>query len=68
MNNMLRNVWFMSMIVLLLCSNVIPGAFNAAFIIFHAPFVIFGLNVLFSIVPNEIWFGFVLMCLFIYRM
>ena len=68
MNPMLINIWFVTMVVLLLSSNVIAGAFNIAFTIFYLPFVVFAFYVLFMIVPSEIWLGFALMCIFIYNM
>ena len=68
MNPMLINVWFASMVILLLCSNVIPGAFNYALTIFYVPLVVFVFYVLFSIVPRDIWYCFGLMCLFLYNM
>ena len=68
MDPMLINVWFASMVVLLMCSGVIPGAFNYAFTIFCAPIVGFALYVLVMIVPRDMWLLFGLMCLFIYNM
>jgi hypothetical protein len=68
MDPMLINVWFASMVVLLMCSSVIPDAFNYAFTIFCAPLVGFALYVLFMIVPRDMWLLFGLMCLFIYNM
>ena len=68
MNPMLINVWFASMVVLLLCSNVIPGAFNYALTIFYVPLVIFACYVLFMIVPRDMWMFIGLLCLFIYNM
>ncbi len=67
MNYMLVNVWFMSMVVLLMCSNVIPNAFNIALTIFHIPLVIFAFYVM-SFIPRDIWYCFGLMCLFLYNM
>ena len=63
---MLINVWFVSIIMLLVMANNIPNAFYYALIVFYCPFVIFAFNVLFSIIPNEIWYGFGLMCLFLW--
>jgi hypothetical protein len=68
MDPMLINVWFMSMIVLLMCSGIIPGAFNYAFTIFCTPLVVFAFYLLFMIVPRDMWLLFGLMCLFIYNM
>ena len=68
MNYMLMNAWLASMVVLLMCSNVIPNAFNIALTIFYAPIVGFVFYVLFSIVPRDIWYCFGLMCLFLYNM
>jgi hypothetical protein len=68
MNYMLMNAWFASMVVLLMCSNVIPNAFNIALTIFCTPLVGFMLYVLFMIVPRDMWMLFGLMCLFIYNM
>jgi hypothetical protein len=68
MTSMLINVWFASMVVLLMCSGVIPGAFNYALTIFYVPFVIFAIYVLVMIVPRDMWLLFGLMCLFIYNM
>ena len=62
------NAWFASMVVLLMCSNVIPNAFNVALVIFHIPLVIFAFYVLFTIVSRDMWLLFGLMCLFIYNM
>ena len=68
MTSMLINVWFVSMVVLLMCSGVIPNAFNIAFTIFCAPLVVFVFYMLFLIVPRDMWMLFGLMCLFIYNM
>ncbi len=68
MNYMLMNAWFVSMVVLLMCSNVIPNAFNIALTIFYAPLVLFVFYVLFTIVSRDMWLLFGLMCLFIYNM
>lgn len=68
MESMLLTVWFMTMVVLLLCSNVIPDAFNIAITIFYVPLVIFAFYVLFLIVPKDMWLFFGLMCLFLYNM
>ena len=68
MNYMLMNAWFASMVVLLMCSNVIPNAFNIALTIFYAPLVGFVFYVLFTIVSRDMWLLFGLMCLFLYNM
>jgi hypothetical protein len=68
MESMLLSVWFMSMVVLLLSSNVIPNAFNIAITIFYVPIVGFVLYVLFLIVPKDMWLLFGLMCLFLYNL
>jgi hypothetical protein len=68
MESMLLSVWFMSMVVLLLCSNVIPNAFSVAITIFYAPLVVFAFYVLFLIVPKDMWLLFGLMCLFLYNL
>ena len=68
MNSMFLNLWVMTMVVLLLCSNVIPGAFNYALTIFYVPLVIFACYVLFMIVPRDMWMFIGLLCLFIYNM
>ena len=68
MESMLLTVWFMTMVVLLLSSNVIPDAFNIAITIFYVPLVIFAFYVLFLIVPKDMWLFFGLMCLFLYNM
>lgn len=66
MNPMLINVWFVSIIMLLVMANSNPVAFNYAVFVFLCPFVTFVCSVLFSIVPRDIWFGFGLMCLFLW--
>ena len=68
MESMLLSVWFMSMVVLLLSSNIIPNAFNIAITIFYVPIVGFVLYVLFMIVPKDMWLLFGLMCLFLYNL
>jgi hypothetical protein len=68
MNPMLINGWFASMVLLLMCSGIIPNAFNIAFTIFCTPLVGFALYVLFMIVPRDMWMLFGLMCLFLYNM
>jgi hypothetical protein len=66
MNPMLINVWFVSIIMLLVMANSNPVAFNYAVFVFLSPFVTFVCSVLFSIIPRDIWFGFGLMCLFLW--
>jgi len=68
MESMLTTIWFMSMVVLLLSSNVIPDAFNIAITIFYVPLVVFAFYVLFLIVPKDMWLLFGLMCLFLYNL
>jgi len=68
MTSMLISIWFVSMVVLLMSSGVIPDAFNIAFTIFCAPIVGFALYVLVMIVPRDMWLLFGLMCLFLYNM
>jgi hypothetical protein len=68
MESMLTTIWFMSMVGLLLCSNVIPDAFNIAITIFYVPLVVFAFYVLFLIVPKDMWLLFGLMCLFLYNL
>jgi hypothetical protein len=65
MESMLLSVWFMSMVALLLSSNVIPNAFNIAITIFYVPLVVFVFYVLFLIVPKDVWllFGLMLRCI-----
>ena len=65
---MFINIWAMTIVVLLLCSNVIPNAFNIAITIFYVPIVGFVLYVLFLIVPKDMWLLFGLMCLFLYNL
>jgi hypothetical protein len=67
MESMLLSAWFMSMVALLLCSNIIPNAFNLAITIFYVPLVVFASYVLFMIVPKDVWLLFGLMCLFLYN-
>jgi hypothetical protein len=66
MNPMLINAWFVSIIMLLVLANSIPHAFYVAVFVFLCPFVTFVCSVLFSIIPRDIWFGFGLMCLFLW--
>jgi hypothetical protein len=68
MESMLLSAWFMSMVALLLCSNIIPNAFNLAITIFYVPLVVFASYVLFMIVPKDVWLLFGLMCLFLYNL
>jgi hypothetical protein len=67
MESMLLSAWFMSMVALLLSSNIIPNAFNIAITIFYVPLVVFASYVLFMIVPKDMWLFFGLMCLFLYN-
>jgi hypothetical protein len=67
MESMLLSAWFMSMVVLLLCSNVIPNAFNIAITVFYVPLVVFGFYMM-SFIPRDIWYCFGLMCLFLYSL
>ena len=64
---MILNAWVLSMVSLLMLSTSIPDAFYGAIAIFYVPFVILALYVL-SLLPQEIWVGAGLMCLFIYNM
>ena len=64
---MIMHVWILSMISLLMLSLSIPDAFYGAIVIFYVPFAILALYVL-SLLPQEIWVGAGLMCLFIYNM
>ena len=66
MDSMLTSVWFMSMVVLLVLSGTIPGAYGCAVLICCIPFIVLAIRVL-SHVPHDFWFGLGLMCLFIYR-
>ena len=66
MNPMLINAWFVSIIMLLVLANSIPVAFNVAVFVFLSPFVTFVCYMLFTIIPRDIWFGFGLMCLFLW--
>jgi hypothetical protein len=68
MESMLLSVWFMSMVVMLLSSNIIPNAFNIVITLFYVPLVGFVLYVLFMIVPKDMWLLFGLMCLFLYNL
>lgn len=65
---MLTTIWFMSMVGLLLSSNIIPNAFNIAITIFYVPLVVFAFYVLLLIVPKDMWLLFGLMCLFLYNL
>ena len=66
-NSMFTTIWFASIVVLLLCSNVIPNAFNVAITIFYVPLVVFGFYMM-SFIPRDIWYCFGLMCLFLYNL
>ena len=66
-NSMFTTIWFASIVVLLLCSNVIPNAFSVAITIFYAPLVVFGFYMM-SFIPRDIWYCFGLMCLFLYNL
>ena len=66
MNPMLINIWFLSMISLLVLSGTIPGAYGCAVLIFCIPFIVLAIRVL-SHLPHDFWFGLGLMCLFIYK-
>jgi hypothetical protein len=67
MESMLLSAWFMSMVVLLLSSNVIPNACNIAITVFYVPLVVFGFYMM-SFIPRDIWYCFGLMCLFLYSL
>jgi hypothetical protein len=58
------NAWYVSILMLLLVSNIFPSAFICALIVFYCPFVILALYML-SLIPQEIWYVFGLMCLFL---
>ena len=66
MNPMITSIWFMSMVVLLVLSGTIPGAYGCAVLICCIPFMVLAIYVL-SHLPRDFWFGLGLMCLFIYR-
>lgn len=66
MDPMLINIWFMSMVLLLAVSSIIPGAYGCAMLIFCIPFIVLAIRVL-SYFPRDFWCGLGLMCLFIYR-
>ena len=67
MDSMLTSAWFMSMVVLLMLSSIIPGAYGCAVLIYCMPLILLTAYVL-SYLPRDFWFGVALMCLFIYRM
>jgi len=67
MNSMFTTIWVMTIVVLLLCSNVIPNAFSVAITIFYCPLVIFAFYML-SFIPQDMWLLFGLMCLFLYNL
>ena len=70
---MLADVWFMSMVVLLVLTNIIPSAsigaitFNGALIIFCMPLVI-GVIYILSRFDREFWYGLGLLILFLWTM
>ena len=70
---MFASVWFMSMVVLLVLTNIIPSAsigaitFNGAIIIFCMPLVI-GVIYILSRFDREFWYGLGLLCLFLWTM
>ena len=66
-NSMFTTIWFASIIVLLLCSNVIPNAFSVAITIFYAPLVVFVLCMM-TYIPLDMWMFVGLMCLFLYNL
>jgi len=64
---MFTTIWVASIVVLLLCSNVIPNAFSVAITIFYAPLVVFGFYMM-SFIPRDMWMFLGLMCLFLYNL
>ena len=70
---MLANVWFMSMVVLLVLTNIIPSAsigaitFSGAIIIFCMPLVIGAIYIL-SLFDREFWYAVGLLFLFLWTM
>lgn len=70
---MLVNVWFMSMVVLLVLTNIIPSAsigaitFSGAIIIFYMPLVIGAIYIL-SLFDREFWYAVGLLFLFLWTM
>jgi len=70
---MIASVWFMSMVVLLVLTNIIPSAsigaitFTSAIIIFCSPLVI-GVIYILSLFDREFWYGVGLLCLFLWTM
>jgi hypothetical protein len=59
------NAWYVSILMLLLLTNIFPNAFICAVIVFYCPFVILALYML-TFLPQEIWYGFGMMCLFLW--
>ena len=70
---MIASVWFMSMVVLLVLTNIIPSAsicaitFNGAITVFYIPFVIGAIYIL-SLFDREFWYAVGLLCLFLWTM
>ena len=70
---MIASVWFMSMVVLLVVTNIIPSAsigaitFTSAIIIFCFPLVI-GVIYILSLFDREFWYAVGLLCLFLWTM
>ena len=70
---MFASVWFMSMVVLLVVTNIIPSAsigaitFTSAIIIFCFPLVI-GVIYILSLFDREFWYAVGLLCLFLWTM
>ena len=70
---MFASVWFMSMVVLLVVTNIIPSAsigaitFTSAIIIFCSPLVI-GVVYILSLFDREFWYAVGLLCLFLWTM
>jgi len=69
--NKIINVWFMSMVVLLVVTNIIPSAsigaitFKGAIIVYCIPLVI-GVIYILSLFDREFWYGVGLLCLFLW--
>jgi hypothetical protein len=61
------NAWYVSILMLLLLTNIFPNGFTfiCAVIVFYCPFVILALYML-TFLPQEIWYGFGMMCLFLW--
>ena len=70
---MIASVWFMSMVVLLVVTNIIPSAsigaitFTSAIIVFCSPLVIGAIYIL-SLFDREFWYAVGLLCLFLWTM